>query len=95
MTQTATKTALKTSLYPLFSRKMDRYLRLRTKNTAKIPPAVTIHGENFCPKQFAWKELDRETGLYYFGARYLDPRTSRWLSVDPAIWQGDFLPSAP
>ena len=41
------------------------------------------------------KELDRETGLYYFGARYLDPRTSRWLSVDPAIWQGDFLPSAP
>ena len=41
------------------------------------------------------KELDRETGLYYFGARYLDPRTSRWLSPDPAIWQGDFLPSAP
>ena len=41
------------------------------------------------------KELDRETGLYYFGARYLDPRTSRWLSVDPAIWQGDLLPSAP
>ncbi|MCL2400763.1 MAG: RHS repeat-associated core domain-containing protein [Defluviitaleaceae bacterium] len=41
------------------------------------------------------KELDRETGLYYFGARYLDPRTSRWLSPDPAIWEGDFLPSAP
>jgi len=36
------------------------------------------------------KELDRETGLYYFGARYLDPRTSRWLSVDPAII--DFVP---
>jgi len=41
------------------------------------------------------KELDAETGLYYYGARYLDPRTSRWLSGDPAIYQGDYLPSAP
>jgi len=38
------------------------------------------------------KELDRETGLYYFGARYFDPRTSRWLSPDPAIWEGDYIP---
>jgi len=30
-------------------------------------------------------ELDEETGLYYYGARYLDPRYSRWLSGDPAI----------
>ena len=43
----------------------------------------------------AGKELDAETGLYYFGARYLDPRTSRWLSTDPAMWQGDYLPGAP
>jgi len=41
------------------------------------------------------KELDAETGLYYYGARYLDPRTSRWLSGDPAIYEGDYLPSAP
>ncbi|MCK4542924.1 MAG: AHH domain-containing protein, partial [Spirochaetales bacterium] len=27
---------------------------------------------------------DEETGLYYFGARYLDPQTSRWISPDPA-----------
>ena len=38
------------------------------------------------------KELDAETGLYYYGARYLDPRTSRWLSGDPAIYEGDYLP---
>jgi RHS repeat-associated protein len=28
-------------------------------------------------------ELDEETGLYYYGARYYDARTSVWLSVDP------------
>src|SRR5690554_4442616 len=33
-------------------------------------------------------ELDEETGLYYYGARYYNPRTSVWLSVDPiALWQ--------
>jgi len=26
------------------------------------------------------KELDSETGLYYYGARYLDPKTGRWIS---------------
>jgi RHS repeat-associated protein len=32
---------------------------------------------------FNAKELDEETGLYYYGARYYDPRTSIWLSADP------------
>jgi RHS repeat-associated protein len=27
--------------------------------------------------------LDQETGLYYYGARYYDPKTSIWQSVDP------------
>ncbi|WP_280647429.1 MULTISPECIES: RHS repeat-associated core domain-containing protein [unclassified Dysgonomonas] len=35
------------------------------------------------PYLFNAKELDEETGLYYYGARYYDPRTSIWLSVDP------------
>jgi len=29
------------------------------------------------------KELDQETGWYYYGARYYDPQVSTWLSVDP------------
>ncbi|MDH6310943.1 RHS repeat-associated protein [Dysgonomonas sp. PFB1-18] len=35
------------------------------------------------PYLFNAKELDEETGLYYYGARYYDPRTSIWLSTDP------------
>jgi RHS repeat-associated protein len=35
------------------------------------------------PYKFNGKELDEETGLYYYGARYMDPRTSVWLSMDP------------
>ncbi len=35
------------------------------------------------PFLFNGKELDEETGLYYYGARYYDPRTSLWLSTDP------------
>ena len=35
------------------------------------------------PYKFTGKELDEETGLYYFGARYYAPRESIWLSTDP------------
>ena len=35
------------------------------------------------PYLFNGKELDTETGLYYYGARYYDPRVSLWLNVDP------------
>ncbi len=45
------------------------------------------------PYKFTGKELDSETGLYYYGARYLDPRTSRWTSADPAM--GEYFPEAP
>ncbi len=34
------------------------------------------------PYLFNAKEKDAETGLYYYGARYYDPRTSVWISVD-------------
>ena len=36
------------------------------------------------PFRFTAKERDEETGLYYYGARYLDPKRGRWLSADPA-----------
>ncbi len=35
------------------------------------------------PYKFNGKELDQETGLYYYGARYMNPRTSLWYGVDP------------
>jgi RHS repeat-associated protein len=37
------------------------------------------------PYLFSAKELDEETGLYYFGKRYYDPRTSVWQSADPVL----------
>ena len=45
------------------------------------------------PFRFTGKEMDEETGLYYYGARYLDPKYSRWLSGDPAL--SDYIPKAP
>jgi RHS repeat-associated protein len=45
------------------------------------------------PYRFTGKERDGETGLCYYGARYLDSKASRWLSTDPAV--GDYVPGAP
>ena len=58
-----------------------------TQNISYIP-----YGEIFVeetaggwqsPYYFNAKELDEETGLYYYGARFLDPAGARWISVDP------------
>ncbi len=35
------------------------------------------------PYKFNGKELDEETGNYYYGARYYNPKMSVWLSIDP------------
>ncbi|MEN8136347.1 MAG: RHS repeat-associated core domain-containing protein, partial [Thermodesulfobacteriota bacterium] len=45
------------------------------------------------PYKFTGKELDPETGLYYFGARYYDPQISVWVSMDPIL--GDYLDGKP
>lgn len=65
-----------------------------------VTGAVTQHVEYFAfgetfvdehlnshntPYKFNGKELDDETGNYYFGARYYDPRMSLWVSVDPLM----------
>ena len=34
------------------------------------------------PYKFNGKEFDEETGLYYYGSRYMNPRTSLWYGVD-------------
>ena len=55
---------------------------------AKQPAGLieeTAPGVDKLPFRFTGKELDEETGLYYYGARYLDPKYSRWLSGDPAL----------
>jgi len=39
--------------------------------------------------RFTGQEWDAETNLYYYGARYLDPRTSAWQNPEPAL--GTFL----
>jgi RHS repeat-associated protein len=45
------------------------------------------------PYQYSGKEFDDETGLYYFGARYYNPRTDLWQSPDPAL--ASYLDGAP
>ena len=35
------------------------------------------------PYKFNGKQFDNETGLYYYGARYLNPVASIWYGVDP------------
>ena len=35
------------------------------------------------PYKFNGKQFDDETGLYYYGARYMNPVTSLWYGVDP------------
>ena len=45
------------------------------------------------PYLFTGKEFDEETNLYYYGARYYDPRTSVWQSADPIL--GRYLGGPP
>ena len=46
-------------------------------------------GLRYLPYKFTAKEQDEETGLYYYGARYLDAKYSRWMSADPAV--GEYM----
>ena len=58
-----------------------------TQNVVYIPFGEVFveerNGSWASPYLFNAKELDEETGLYYYGARYLDPTGAMWLSVDP------------
>ncbi|BEL05797.1 hypothetical protein Q0Z83_039880 [Actinoplanes sichuanensis] len=75
-----------------------------TDNTGKVvehakylPTGESWAGERTTaipsPYGFAGKELDGETGLHYFGARYYDSRTALWQTPDPQL--GAYLDGAP
>ena len=74
--------------------KGDEYQRIEyTPHGETWVEKTQNQGLEFLPYKFTAKELDEETGLYYYGARYLDPRYSRWISTDPAL--GEYIPKAP
>ncbi|MFF0264376.1 SpvB/TcaC N-terminal domain-containing protein [Kribbella sp. NPDC004536] len=43
------------------------------------------HPSQPVPAQYTGKELDPQTGYYYYGARYYDPRFSNWTATDSAL----------
>ena len=51
-----------------------------------------VRRARYLPYKFTAKEQDEETGLYYYGARYLDAKYSRWMSADPAV--GEYMAGA-
>jgi len=79
-----------------YSRQRSIAIKPRFKSSVKFKKIDCRFSDKKHPVDFAVvKELDEETNLYYYGTRYLDPRTSRWIAGDPAIWQGDYIPVAP
>ncbi len=49
---------------------------------------TTPTGSLVNPFQYTGRELDAETGLYYYHARYYDPNSGRFLSEDPIGFAG-------
>ena len=58
-----------------------------TQYTAYLPYGELLVDEHSSsedlPYKFNGKELDEETGLYYYGARYMQPVASVWYGTDP------------
>ena len=64
--------------------------RSRYKETGeKVPQAYRVYVEDtFFPYDAVDARIfskGEETGVNYYGARYLDPKYSRWISTDPAL----------
>jgi len=78
-----------------FEKRRSRYKEI-AENKAEAYRVYVEHLFSACDavdaRIFSKGEMDEETGLYYYGARYLDPKYSRWLSGDPAL--GDYIPTA-
>ena len=58
----------------------EKLMFLPTGEVFKDEQNSTLYHSDFL---FSGKELDAETGNYYYGARYLAPRLGIWLSPDP------------
>ena len=56
-----------------------------------ISESASTSVTSLLPFKFTSKELDSETGLYYYGARYMDPKLGRFVSVDPIL--DEYLPN--
>lgn len=60
-----------------------------TKYEAYLPYGELLVDEHSSsesmPYKFNGKQLDDETGLYYYGARYMNPVASIWYGVDPLL----------
>ena len=71
-----------------FEKRRSRY-KETAENKAEAYRVYVEHLFSACDavdaRIFSKGEMDEETGLYYYGARYLDPKYSRWISTDPAL----------
>ena len=56
-----------------------------------ISESASTDTTSLLPFKFTGKELDPETGLYYYGARYMDPKLGRFVSTDAYLSR--YLPS--
>ena len=86
-----TNSLLNRSTDRAFENRRSRYKELGKK----VPQAYRVYVEDsFLPCDAGDARIfsKEETGLYYYGARYLDPKYSRWLSGDPAL--GEYIPAA-
>ncbi|MFH0837790.1 MAG: RHS repeat-associated core domain-containing protein, partial [Patescibacteria group bacterium] len=54
----------------------------------------TFNGVPITDLGFTGKELDSETGLNYYGARYYDPITGRFITMDPLLLNLDKMSQA-
>ncbi|MGI5174098.1 RHS repeat-associated core domain-containing protein [Treponema sp. OMZ 840] len=83
------KRAVRRSAHLITDYKGDEYERVEYTPYGEYWIEKRATENRTLPFKFTGKERDEETGLYYYGARYLDAKTSRWLTTDPAL--GEYM----
>ena len=59
-----------------------------TNTTDSFGKTTASSGTTRNPYRYTARDLDSETGLYYYRARYYDPATGRFISEDPIKFSG-------